>query len=337
MSFSAEQQARVQRYLDRIPGYRGYRSIDDRRQSDRQLREQIAAQLEQLAGRVETIGRQLSDERRLNEIAPIEQLSQRIRFLVNRIRSQPEGYGALFSGQQVDEAAIDQLMRFDSGIMKQVDTLGPLIQQLEASDGGQDLAEKAKNATVRVDRILLLLDGRKEVLSTAKEVKDPSVLELLEPPAESPLSELFDTLVLGATLSILGDNYLIDAVIQGNVGDGTLRLVRLEQSTGKWLLIASGDSDQTLLLETKEPAQRDHGSVEIGGEQFALQRTSTGQAELTGPSGTSPKRSIALSIYTSSLDPNRQAVIIDWGTESIVGAGTPVHPDDIEVFGKATG
>jgi hypothetical protein len=330
MSFSTEMQGRVQRLLDSIPGYRGYRNIDDRRVSDRQLRERIASMLESYANSVEQIGRQLADQRRLGEIAPVEQLAQRLRFLVNRVRAQPEGYAALFSGRVVDEAVVDQLALFDSGLLTRVEQLQPKIDAL-ADDS--ELPQAARNAIQDVETVLKLLDSRSNVLTTASKVEEPSILEFLEPPQDSGNDELRQ-LEPGDALSIEGKNYLTDAVIKGSLGESELSLVRLEQSTGKWLLTRAPELTRPVLIESGAEIDKTGQSVDIDGTAFTLSASSTGSAELTGPAGKSPKRSIQFGLYRSGSNSDRVVVILDWGTETISGVGTEIDARDIEVFGK---
>ena len=72
---------RIREALDRIPGYRGYRLKEERRDADRRVRAAVADAYAAELARVERIGRDLANARRLGEIAAVERASQAIRHL----------------------------------------------------------------------------------------------------------------------------------------------------------------------------------------------------------------------------------------------------------------
>ncbi len=64
------------KYLDKIPGYRGYRRKEDRRDADRVVREQIATELDNRATRVDRIASGLASRRELSGLGPLNSLAQ---------------------------------------------------------------------------------------------------------------------------------------------------------------------------------------------------------------------------------------------------------------------
>ena len=54
------------RFLDKIPGYSGYRDKENRRDADRAVRDRLTADLLARAERVERVAGQLADQRRIN-------------------------------------------------------------------------------------------------------------------------------------------------------------------------------------------------------------------------------------------------------------------------------
>src|SRR5262245_52902806 len=79
--------AKAQGWLDRVPGYRGYRAKEDRRDADRRVRDRIAADLDGRAERVEAVARTLANQRRIAEIGPVDELAKSIRHLIDRVRT----------------------------------------------------------------------------------------------------------------------------------------------------------------------------------------------------------------------------------------------------------
>jgi hypothetical protein len=80
-------EAKLQQALDRVPGYRGYRLKEERRDADRRVREAVAAAYAEQLARVELIGRDLANARRLGEIGADERASQAIRHNIDSVRA----------------------------------------------------------------------------------------------------------------------------------------------------------------------------------------------------------------------------------------------------------
>src|SRR5680860_159981 len=70
----------VQHHLDsllgRIPGYRGYRDKEDRRDADRAIRDQIITGLDAAGARVERVARDLANRRQLTHVTTVDQWVQ---------------------------------------------------------------------------------------------------------------------------------------------------------------------------------------------------------------------------------------------------------------------
>ena len=108
---------RMREALDRIPGYRGYRLKEERRDADRRVRAAVADAYAAELARVERIGRDLANARRLGEIGAVERASQAIRHYIDRVRSLTPGYGGIFGDRDIDGIALDQLRLFDEGLL----------------------------------------------------------------------------------------------------------------------------------------------------------------------------------------------------------------------------
>src|SRR3712207_1660324 len=153
--------------LDRVPGYRGYRLKEERRDADRRVRAAVADSYAAQLARVERIGRELANARRLGEIAAVERASQAIRHYVDRVRTASAGYGGLFGERDVDGVALDQLRLFDEGLLLGVDELQPAIDRLEVSfSSGQPLVPSSDEIVRIVESQLLRFNTRQEVIDS---------------------------------------------------------------------------------------------------------------------------------------------------------------------------
>ena len=312
--------------LDRIPGYRGYRDKEGRRDADRLVRVEIAAALERQAERVLAVAGGLADKRRITEVGPVTSLADAIRHLADRVRTASYGYAPLFSDRKIDAAALDQLRRFDEGLMAGIDDLSAPLASLEsASSGNGDLDPPVRDGNAAIRTLNARLDLRNQVMTTGDPASEESVVAVLAtepPPAPHPAFSLNS----GDAVSVLGDDFVVDARIDIVAGEQSIRLFRLHTGPpGRWLLVPL---DPTLsFADLSERATTDETSSRD------VETTGSGTGEIAGSADASAPRAVRFRIASDGQEMGIRSVELNWGTESQSFAGKGVHPDDIEVFG----
>ncbi len=334
-NFGDEMQRRVGSLLDRIPGYRGYRSKEDRRDADRRVREHLVTAYDAQADRIERVARDLATARRLQEIGPVDEFARTLRHFIDRVRTATYGYGGLMGDRDVDAAALDQLRQFDEGLLSGVDELAKPIADLEAASAGNgDLAAAARAGTGVVRTLLARFDLRGEVVETGKAAPMESVLRVLQPPrtdATPPAFSLHD----GDALAILGDDFLVDARIAIDGDPTSLRFFRLSGGDQeRWLLVPQrAEYGLALVAPVAEPPAGGSETV-LDGATYTPQVAGSGDGEVVGIGGNSGLRPVRFTLLAGANDPASRAVVLDWGTERQAFAGREVHPNDVEIFGR---
>lgn len=328
-----ELERRVGHVLDRIPGYRGYRTKEDRRDADRRVREHLVTTYGAHADRIERVARDLAIQRRLDEIGPVDELARSLRHFMDRVRTATYGYGGLLGDRDVDSHALDQLRLFDEGLLSGVEELAPPIADLEAALGsGSDIATPARAGLAVVRSLLARFDLRGEVVETGKPAPEESVLRALQPPHETAATPAFD-LQVGGALAVLGDDFLVDGAISIDAGAVALRLLRLGGAEERWLSVARRGDDALALLSPAAPPRKGQETA-IAGTAYVPGETASGDGEASGAGGTSGSRPVRVSLLVGKDDPQTRAVILDWGSERQAFVGRAVNPNDIEVFGQ---
>src|SRR5688572_1090798 len=101
----------MERYLDRItdklssiPGYDAYRDKENRRETDRRIRDRISAELGSYAERIERIGTALADQREIAAVGQVDMAATSLRHAQNLVSTATYGYGGILSDRNVDEA-----------------------------------------------------------------------------------------------------------------------------------------------------------------------------------------------------------------------------------------
>lgn len=313
---------RIGNFLESIPGYNGYRSKEDRRADDRRLRESIAQRLSTTVDTLTSVSAKLAASRNLTQISTVERLVGSTRQLADRVRTASYGYGGIFTDRDVDEFALDQLRQFDAAFQGEADALDKLANRIARSTEGPleaDLTGYGEELT----RLGTLFDARSAVVDTARPNKDAAVLDLLEtpePPKESPLAML----EVGDTLSILGDNYIVDATVTFVEQDRQVNLSRVGASEGGksiWLVGGTtADGPSAKLVE----GDGSHGSSGAGRTAQAVIHT-----------GTDAREGVPAEYGYTATTGKDVGFWYAIGSETRTFSGTTLEDADISVYGQA--
>lgn len=329
--------------LQSVPGYRGYKSKEERRDSDRRVRERVATAFAGQAERVERVGSDLANQRRLRDIGPVDEFAQTIRHLIDRISTATYGYGGLFSDRNVDEHALDQLRLFDESLLASVNELDAPITALEqALAANTDLTAPTRTGVAATRTILARLDLRDDVIETGRPVPDDKIQDILSPkPKEEQGPPPAYNLKSGDALSVLGDNFVVDGQINLDVTGRQLRLHRVGQSPERWLLVPADRGQSFALLSATDDAFTPGSSTSgtestIGDQAYTVNWSGRGSGQVSGRGGSIEGRSVTVTSLTGKTDPATRALVLDWDNEHQVLTGNEVVPDDVEIYGSTS-
>ena len=313
---------KITELLNRVPGYTGYRSKEDRRDDDKRLRESISASLDSTVATLTSTSAKVADQRRLTHISTLERLVGSTRHLADRVRSASYGYGGIFSDRSVDELALDQLRQFDNAFQKESEELAALAGRLEASPEGPLDVDITAYQT-ELNRLGLLFDARGDVVASALPNKDAAVLAFLDP-AEQREASALSALRVGDALSIQGENYVVNATLTFTEPDRQVTLSRIghdDDGNPIWL-IGSNTEDVTSakLVETESdpastPSGRTARAVIVTGPE--TQEGVPAQYAYTATTGSEVSFSYSV------------------GSEARAFTGSTIEEEDVEVYGQA--
>jgi hypothetical protein len=132
-----------------IPGFAGYKSSEDRRIADKQLRAVIGERLSKVKDRLDRVVDALSRAGNLDSLPIIDQSGRTLERLIDRMRFADYGYTAVFDRVQLGDAQLLQIYQFDATIMAelpQFDTSAAAIESAGADGDKLRAAIKAFNA-----------------------------------------------------------------------------------------------------------------------------------------------------------------------------------------------
>src|SRR5262249_13124363 len=111
----------LERLMNSIPGFKGYRERDLRRDADRLQREHLAVRLEEVKKALNRIAADLSRGGDLDVINDVETARKRLDKVANRVRYAERGYSGFFDAVKVDETVLARVYQFDMGLLEDVD------------------------------------------------------------------------------------------------------------------------------------------------------------------------------------------------------------------------
>ncbi len=125
-----------------LPGVKGYREKELRREADKQVRDTLARQLETRRQKLTSLQNDLLAAGGLDWMDDIERVVGRLQLFIDRVKTASYGYAPLFGLNRVQEEELDRLAGFDQDLYNQVgpldEAIGKLEQAVAANDGIKD-------------------------------------------------------------------------------------------------------------------------------------------------------------------------------------------------------
>jgi hypothetical protein len=131
LSNAQDERSGLERFLDKLPGIKGYREKEMRRDADKQLRETLAKRLEVRRAKLTGLQNDLLESGGLLWMDDVERVVGRLQLFIDRVRTASYGYAPLFSLEKVDEVDLDRLAVFDQDLYEQIQPLDEAIGKLE--------------------------------------------------------------------------------------------------------------------------------------------------------------------------------------------------------------
>jgi len=119
--------------LSKLPGYHGYKEKEDRRASDKLLREHVAGQLDEQRRQLTELQRDLLEGGGLSLVDDLERAVTKVQSLADRVRTASYGYAGLFDEVKVKEEDLDALYDFDESMLRHVSAIQSAIDALAAA------------------------------------------------------------------------------------------------------------------------------------------------------------------------------------------------------------
>jgi len=160
------QTALLEKMMLFIPGFRGYKEKELRRESDKLLRDKIYKVLVETKEDLKETYRRLVEARVTEVWDDTDRLIAKFDRISERINHAEYGYAGFFNVVKVHEPDLDRMIRFDLSLLERVEGIKKSISELKE----ETLADKFEKARVKILELHKNLDLLEKIYNQRREV-----------------------------------------------------------------------------------------------------------------------------------------------------------------------
>jgi hypothetical protein len=168
-----------EKLADILPGYKGYKEKEMRREADRILRENLVRRLNEQWNKLPDIQKKLISKGKIGYLDDVETIVNRMQTFIDKVKGGAAGYGGLFDAIRVKETELDALYDFDLALLQKVDDLKSAVANLRdaVNSGSPSLDDAISKLQELTSALNDLWDRRNEVFlgEAGKEVGSEAV------------------------------------------------------------------------------------------------------------------------------------------------------------------
>jgi hypothetical protein len=152
----------------KIPGYKGYKQKELRREADKLLRMEIAGKFDDERKRLSELQAKLVSQARIEFVDDLERAVTKLQLLIDRIKTATYGYAGLFDAIKIKEEQLDALYDFDNRMLGFVDEVAADVDMLSSAISTEDdIGVAISELITTIDEANLAFGRREEAILQA--------------------------------------------------------------------------------------------------------------------------------------------------------------------------
>ncbi len=155
-----------ERILAALPGFRGYKEKELRRESDRLVRNHLYQRLMEARKDLKETFQTLSENRVQEVLADMDHLVMRFDRVSEKINHASYGYAGFFNIVKIEEAKLDKMIQFDKDLIDEVENI---VEEADAFK--KEVAkQKFENARSHISNVGDMMEALEETFEERHEV-----------------------------------------------------------------------------------------------------------------------------------------------------------------------
>jgi len=160
-----------ERILAELPGFRGYKEKELRRESDKLIRNHLYQRLTEARKDLKEVFQKLSDSRLHEVLTDMDRFLMRFDRVSEKINHASYGYAGFFNVVKVDEEKLDKMIDFDDGLMDDVNKIveeATVFKKEVTKQKFEKVRDHIQNLNDMLEELEETFDGREEVIMGVK-------------------------------------------------------------------------------------------------------------------------------------------------------------------------
>jgi len=165
----AKSQMRLsERIAAALPGFRGYKEKELRRESDKLVRNNLYLKLTKDKDNVKSISQKIADKRYMDALTDIDRLNAKMDRITEKVNHASYGYAGFYDIVKIKEENLDRMITFDNQLLDEVNALTASIEDLKTqllSNNFANLKDKIQTIADKFELLEDTFDKREQVIS----------------------------------------------------------------------------------------------------------------------------------------------------------------------------
>jgi hypothetical protein len=164
----AKSQMRLsERIAAALPGFRGYKEKELRRESDKLVRNNLHLKLTKDKDNIKSISQKIADKRYMDVLTDIDRLNAKMDRIAEKVNHASYGYSGFYDIVKIKEENLDRMITFDNQLLDEVNALTASIEDLKTQllrNNFANLKDKIQTITDKFELLEDTFDKREQVI-----------------------------------------------------------------------------------------------------------------------------------------------------------------------------
>jgi len=160
-----------ERILAALPGFRGYKEKELRRESDRLIRNHLYQRLMEARNDLKETFQTLSDNRLHEVLTDMDRFIMRFDRVSEKINHASYGYAGFFNIVKIEEEKLDKMIEFDTGLLDEVENIveeADAFKKEVAKQRFEKVRDHINNLSDMLEALETTFEERHEVIEGVK-------------------------------------------------------------------------------------------------------------------------------------------------------------------------
>ncbi|MGC9358388.1 MAG: hypothetical protein ACP5GX_10990 [Anaerolineae bacterium] len=160
----------VEKLAGKIPGYKGYKEKELRREADKLLRETIVSRMRTVKKQLDGLQQEIIEVGKFDLLDEVGSAATQLQTFIDRVRTASYGYGGLFSAVRVKEEDLDRMYQFDTMLLEYANRIEGAVSRAREGLSGDDARSQILLIRDLTREANATFDDRQEVIKGTYEV-----------------------------------------------------------------------------------------------------------------------------------------------------------------------